>query len=140
VLLTTHYLDEADALCDRLVIVDHGTIVAEGTPSELKRQIAGDVVILRLDGAADAGALLKAQSYVRDIHTPEHAGETTPYGHAPDGDGGLRVYVDDGEHVLPHLLRLLEEQGLTIRSISLDRATLDDVFLSKTGRSLRDAA
>ncbi|OUC96656.1 ABC transporter [Streptosporangium minutum] len=125
VLLTTHYLDEADALCDRLVIVDHGLIVAEGTPEELKKEVAGDVVTLRLDDLAAAGELLNAQPYIK---------ETRPE------DDCLRAYLDDGEHNLPALLRALEAGGLAIRSISLDRATLDDVFLRHTGRSLRDAA
>ncbi|MEV4185370.1 ATP-binding cassette domain-containing protein [Streptosporangium canum] len=125
VLLTTHYLDEADALCDRLVIVDHGLIVAEGTPDRLKQEVAGDVVTLRLDDLAAAGELLNAQPYIK---------ETRPE------DDCLRAYLDDGEHNLPALLRALEAGGLAIRSISLDRATLDDVFLRHTGRSLRDAA
>jgi len=121
VLLSTHYLEEADALCDRLVIVDHGVIVAEGTPAELKRQVSGDVVTLRLDEPARAAATLAPLA--RDTRVDEDV---------------LRVYVDDGEHTLPVLLRTLEEQRLGITSISLDRATLDDVFLAKTGRSLRD--
>ncbi|MFD8529258.1 ATP-binding cassette domain-containing protein [Streptosporangium canum] len=125
VLLTTHYLDEADALCDRLIIVDHGLIVAEGTPDRLKQEVAGDVVTLRLDDLAAAVKLLNAQPYIK---------ETRPE------DDCLRAYLDDGEHNLPALLRALEAGGLAIRSISLDRATLDDVFLRHTGRSLRDAA
>ncbi|RCG31062.1 ATP-binding cassette domain-containing protein [Sphaerisporangium album] len=132
VLLSTHYLDEADALCDRLAIVDHGVVVAEGTPAELKRQVASDVVTLRLAAADDAAspveeaaALLEAQPYTREVRA--------------DGEL-LRVYLDDGEHALPSLLRVLEDRSLVIRSIALDRATLDDVFLHKTGRSLRDAA
>jgi ABC-2 type transport system ATP-binding protein len=125
VLLTTHYLDEADALCDRLVIVDHGLIVAEGTPGELKKEVAGDVVTLRIDDQAAAQELLAVQPYIKEIQT--------------EGDT-LRAYLDDGEHNLPTLLRALETGGLAIRSISLDRATLDDVFLRHTGRSLRDAA
>ncbi|WP_344056272.1 ATP-binding cassette domain-containing protein [Sphaerisporangium rubeum] len=135
VLLSTHYLDEADALCDRLAIVDHGEIVAEGTPAALKREVASDVVTLRTGDTAPRDAdqdarpgvskLLEAQPYTREVRV--------------DGDV-LRVYLDDGEHALPGLLRVLEESGVVIRSISLDRATLDDVFLHKTGRSLRDAA
>ncbi|GAA2399420.1 ATP-binding cassette domain-containing protein [Nonomuraea africana] len=121
VLLSTHYLEEADALCDRLAIVDHGVVVAEGTPAELKRSVSGDVVTLRLDGlerAAEVLAPLVAQTRVdEDV---------------------LRVYVDDGEHALPSLLRTLEADGLSLRSITMERATLDDVFLAKTGRSLRD--
>ncbi|WP_174551877.1 ATP-binding cassette domain-containing protein [Herbidospora mongoliensis] len=125
VLLTTHYLDEADALCDRLVIIDNGTVVAEGTPSSLKKEVAGDVVTLKLKGVEEAAEALRAQTYVKEVRTEE---------------GLLRAYLDDGEHGLPHLLRVLEERGLTLESISLDRATLDDVFLRHTGRSLRDAA
>ncbi|MFI9588767.1 ATP-binding cassette domain-containing protein [Nonomuraea sp. NPDC052265] len=121
VLLSTHYLDEADALCDRLVIVDHGRIVAEGTPGELKREVSGDVVTLRLDDPERAAEALRPLA--REVRLDEDA---------------LRVYVDDGEHTLPALLRILEEQGIGLRSIALDRSTLDDVFLAKTGRSLRD--
>ncbi|MFJ2031318.1 ATP-binding cassette domain-containing protein [Streptosporangium sp. NPDC087985] len=125
VLLTTHYLDEADALCDRLVIIDHGLIVAEGTPGDLKKEVAGDVVTLRLDDLGAARKLLAAQPYIRETR---EEGES------------LRAYLDDGEHDLPALLRALEGERLAIRSVSLERATLDDVFLKHTGRSLRDAA
>ncbi|MER5625615.1 ATP-binding cassette domain-containing protein [Streptosporangium sp. NPDC002544] len=125
VLLTTHYLEEADALCDRLAIIDHGRVVAEGTPADLKKEIAGDVVTLRLDRAFEARRLLTSEPYIKEVHEEESV---------------LRAYLDDGEHNLPHLLRTLEGGGLPIRSISLDRATLDDVFLRHTGRSLRDAA
>ncbi|AQZ70919.1 ABC transporter [[Actinomadura] parvosata subsp. kistnae] len=122
VLLSTHYLDEADALCDRLMIVDHGLVVAEGTPSDLKREVSGDVITLRVD-------------------EPERAAETVePLARETRVDDDLlRVYVDDGEHTLPVLLRALEERGLGLSSIALDRSTLDDVFLAKTGRTLRDA-
>jgi ABC-2 type transport system ATP-binding protein len=138
VLLSTHYLDEADALCDRLAIIDHGVIVAEGTPAELKREVASDVVTLRVgsgdaavtgsadgDGGGEVSKLLEAQPYTKEVRV--------------DGDV-LRVYLDDGEHALPGLLQVLGQSGVVIRSIALDRATLDDVFLHKTGRSLRDAA
>ncbi|MFI6602103.1 ATP-binding cassette domain-containing protein [Nonomuraea sp. NPDC050536] len=122
VLLSTHYLDEADVLCDRLVIVDHGVVVAEGTPAALKREVSGDVITLRLDRLEEAAEVLRP-----------HARETRI------DDDVLRVYVDDGEHALPALLRTLEERRLGLASIALDRSTLDDVFLAKTGRSLRDA-
>ncbi|MFG1702997.1 ATP-binding cassette domain-containing protein [Nonomuraea sp. M3C6] len=122
VLLSTHYLDEADALCDRLMIVDHGLVVAEGTPGDLKREVSGDVITLRVDELEQAAETLKP--FARETRVDEDV---------------LRVYVDDGEHTLPALLRALEEQGLSLSSIALDRSTLDDVFLAKTGRTLRDA-
>ena len=93
VLLTTHYLDEADALCDRLVIIDHGRIVAEGTPGELKHEVAGDVVTLRLDEQGRR----RRSFWPRAVHQGDPA----------EGDA-LRVYLDDGEHTLPTLLRALE--------------------------------
>jgi ABC-2 type transport system ATP-binding protein len=126
--LTTHYLEEADALCDRLMIMDHGEIVAEGTPRDLKRQVAGDSVLLSvhdLDGALTrAQQLIAAESYVRDMR--------------PEGDH-LRLYVEDGSAALPALLRLLDGEKITLKSISLSEPTLDDVFLNQTGHSLRDA-
>jgi ABC-2 type transport system ATP-binding protein len=124
VFLTTHYLEEADALCDRVIIIDNGVTVAEGTPDELKRRVSGDVVTLRVSGPAGrASELLAAQPIVRDV---------------AESDGALRLTVEHGEEALPALLRVLDGAGMTISSISLSRPTLDDVFLTLTGRSLRD--
>lgn len=126
VFLTTHYLEEADALCHRLAIIDHGKIVAEGTAEELKRQIAGDLVIVGIDGEPQvAHALLIQEPFVRE---------------ASCEDGRLRLYVEHGEAAMPAILRALDRAGLELRTISLSRPTLDDVFLRQTGRSLRDAA
>jgi ABC-2 type transport system ATP-binding protein len=127
VFLTTHYLDEADALCDRLAIIDHGRIVAEGTADELKRAVAGDVVTVGVDGAAAdlVAPLLGAQPFVRE---------------AGLADGVVRLYVDDGEASLPLVLRLLDAQGLAPQTLALHRPSLDDVFLRQTGRSLREEA
>jgi ABC-2 type transport system ATP-binding protein len=124
VFLTTHYLDEADALADSLAIIDHGTIVASGTADELKRQVAGDVVRLGVDGQRDRVIdLVTDLPFVREV-TPE--------------DDLVRLYVDRGEVAMPQLLRVLDGVGLTADSISLHRPSLDDVFLRQTGRSLRD--
>jgi ABC-2 type transport system ATP-binding protein len=126
VFLTTHYLEEADALCDRLMIMDHGTIVAEGTPRALKHEVAGDSVLIGLkdDHRAERAALLiRNEPYVREINIDA---------------GRLHLYVEDGAAALPSLLRLLDGDGLSLKSISLSEPTLDDVFLRQTGRSLRD--
>lgn len=128
VLLTTHYLDEADSLSDRVAIIDHGRIVAHGTPGELKRQIAGDVVLVGAVGGDPAliRRLLAGQPYVRE------AEETTK----PEV---TRLYVQDGEESMAQILKLLDSNGFRLKSISLTRPSLDDVFLRQTGRSLRDA-
>src|SRR6185503_11978390 len=111
VFLTTHYLDEADALADRLAIIDHGTIVAAGTSDELKRQVAGDVVRLGVEGQRDRVIdLVAGLPFVREV-SPE--------------DDLVRLYVDRGEVAMPHLLRVLDGEGLTAQSISLHRPSLD---------------
>src|ERR1035437_2570389 len=126
VFLTTHYLDEADALCDRVAIIDYGKIVAEGTPEELKRAVAGDVVTLAVAGDQQRALdLLKGQPFVREATTE---------------DGLIRLYVDRGETAMPSILRLLDSAGMQLLTIGLQRPSLDDVFLRKTGRSLRETA
>jgi len=126
VFLTTHYLEEADALCDRIVIMDHGQIVIGGTPRELKHQVAGDAVVLTLrdHSPAEVAELAKRESYVRESSV--------------DDDQTLRLYVEDGPAALPQLLRLLDASGIGLAAMSLSEPTLDDVFLHQTGRSLRD--
>jgi ABC-2 type transport system ATP-binding protein len=127
VFLTTHYLEEADALCDRLMIMDHGLVVAEGTPRALKQQVAGDAIVISLrhgdQDAQRAAAVLAAEPYVRELSAPE---------------GQVRLYADDGGTALPQLIRLLDDERIAIRSIAMSEPTLDDVFLRQTGRSLRD--
>lgn len=125
VFMTTHYLEEADALCDRLAIIDHGRIVAEGTPDELKRQIAGDAITLRATGGNDRLlALMRGQTFVRE---------------ATVQDDAVHLYVDRGEVAMPAILRVLDGEGLELTTIALSRPSLDDVFLRQTGRSLRES-
>lgn len=128
IFITTHYLDEADVLCDRLSIIDDGKIVSGGTPDALKREVGGDVITLGFDaqnGSLNrATDLVCAQTYVRETR-PEAA--------------GINLVVDSGEEALPNLLRLLDGEGIRIKTVSMARPTLDDVFLRLTGRSLREA-
>jgi ABC-2 type transport system ATP-binding protein len=134
VFLTTHYLDEADALCDRISIIDAGLIVAEGTPSDLKREISGDVVIVDLAAADSAGApepatMLKAAKLLTDercVHSCEAIDHT------------LRLYVDSAATAIPQVMRTLGSQGIEPGAIEYRRPSLDDVFLAKTGRTLAD--
>jgi ABC-2 type transport system ATP-binding protein len=126
VFLTTHYLEEADALADRLAIIDHGQIVAAGTADQLKRQVAGDVVTLGVNGSTERVLeTVRLQPFVRE---------------ATSEDGQVRLYVEHGETAVPQLLRVLDGAGLEAASIALHRPSLDDVFLRQTGRSLRDEA
>ncbi|GIJ32279.1 ATP-binding cassette domain-containing protein [Verrucosispora sp. WMMA2044] len=127
VFITTHYLDEADALCDRIAIMDHGEVVAEGTPADLKREISGDVVQVGLDVTAtgEAEKLLDGEEYVNRLELLD--------------EGGLRLFVDEGATAIPRILRRVDAAGLDLRSIELHRPSLDDVFLTKTGRSLRES-
>ncbi len=125
VFLTTHYLEEADALCDRLAIIDHGQIVAEGTPGDLKQEVLGDVVSVSLpQNIAGAAELFSNADYVKKLET---------------GEEGIRLYVEDGASAIPHVLRSLDSNGINLTSIELHRPSLDDVFLAKTGRSLRES-
>ena len=126
IFLTTHYLDEADALCDRVAIIDYGKIVAEGTPEELKRAVAGDVVTLTVAGEQQRALdVLGGQRFVRESRLEE---------------GSVLLYVDRGEVAMPDILRLLDASGLQLLTIGLHRPSLDDVFLRQTGRSLRETA
>ena len=127
IFLTTHYMDEADALCDRIAIIDQGKIVAEGTPQALKAEIAGDLVVIGVgDRSETALALLRDKPFTREV---------------PDripANGRISLYVDRGETAMPAILRLLDGAGLSLETIALARPSLDDVFLHKTGdRSVR---
>jgi ABC-2 type transport system ATP-binding protein len=126
VFLSTHYLDEADALCDRILIIDQGAIIGEGTPEDLKRRLSGDIVTVELDGeAARARTALAELSAVRNVQA---------------GDGTLRITVEHGDRILLELTRALDAGGVEPRSIRLTRPTLDDVFLALTTREAADAA
>jgi ABC-2 type transport system ATP-binding protein len=127
VFLTTHYLDEADALCDRILVIDHGEIVASDTPEALKQQVAGDlveVIVASVDQVAPTAARLTAL-----------AGAD-----AEVADRTVSVRVPRAGTELPGLLRSLDADGVVLESIEVRRPTLDDVFLELTGRSLREHA
>ena len=126
IFLTTHYLDEADNLCDYLAIIDQGTIVAEGSPTQLKRQIGRESIIIGFKDMKDleqAKSLLGKQSYILKLRSEENK---------------LHLYVKDGEKLLVDVLHLLDNHAVEMHSIELAKPSLDDVFLEKTGRSLRE--
>jgi ABC-2 type transport system ATP-binding protein len=120
VLLTTQYLEEADRLADRVAVIDHGRVIAEGSPGELKANLGGTVIDVALDdpaAAARAAALLADQ-----------------LGHAPQIDGSsLELAVDDGPRALVEVVRTLDAAGLAPAGLAVREPSLDDVFLSLTG-------
>lgn len=127
VLLSTNYLDEADVLCDEVLIVDRGRLVARGSPAELKQRVAGDVITIEPNDTQGAHDVL-----VGSTRRGDAVRDVTVTGHA------LRLQVDDGDHALPELLGALSEAGVHVEAIRLWRPTLDDVFFSVTGRSVHD--
>lgn len=129
IFLTTHYMEEADLLCDRIAIIDYGKIVAIGTSLDLKDQIGGDVVEVKLSEMTPAkeklSEALKGSDFVKN-HVLSQDGLT------------LNVFVDRGETAIPKIARTIAAAGLVASSISLMRPSLDDVFLKYTGRRIRE--
>lgn len=126
VFLTTHYLEEADGMAARVMVMDHGELIADDTSDALKRRHAGDHLVLGFASAASAGRAARIIAGQLDGERTEQEGSR------------LRIAVPDGTAVLPELLRRLDAQGEQVASAESRRPTLDDVFLALTGRSLRE--
>jgi ABC-2 type transport system ATP-binding protein len=130
IFLTTQYLEEADKLCDRLAIIDHGQIVVSGTPSELKGQIGADAITLTADGVA-GGNGDNNQRAKEVLQAIQGIGEIVV------GDDGLTVYAKNASALVPDIVRAFDASGLKLSSINLSRPSLDDVFLKHTGHRIR---
>ncbi len=128
IFLTTQYMEEADRLCDRLCIIDHGKIVAHGTPASLKAEIGADVIeiALKSDGAKNVKDV--AREALRRISGVQ---EVQNY------DAGVAVYAKNGPSLVPQIVRMLDDTGLQIARLTLSAPTLDDVFLKHTGHQMR---
>ena len=127
VFLTTHYMEEADALCDRISIIDHGQVVVEGTPAELKGGIHGDILSLTVNHVNNAPEV--AREALRDLDLVREM--------RAEGSS-LHLVVSRGGEALPVVLRMLEGTGVGVSDIALSRPSLDVVFLRATGHSLRE--
>ncbi|BCN62817.1 ABC transporter [Prescottella equi] len=128
IVLTTHYLEEADAMAERVIVIDRGTVIADDTASALKADLAGDLLTVGFDdavAAAEAARLAGELVTVRDV---------TVVGTS------VRIRTSEGDATLPELLRRSELSGLRVTTADITRPTLDDVFLGLTGRSLRETA
>jgi len=130
-MLTTHYMEEADRLCSRLAIVDNGQIVVEGEPAALKRGVGADVVLLQFEIPDGEGQVAQVRRLLDGIVDSD---AVTPH------PVGVALAVPDASAAIPALLRRLEGDGLSISGLQMSQPTLDDVFMKYTGRSIREEA
>jgi ABC-2 type transport system ATP-binding protein len=125
IFLTTHYMDEADQLSDRISIIDHGKIVVTGSPWELKNALGQDLIYLETSDNWSASNLLKKLESVKGVR---------------EKSKGIIIMVNvDGTHLLPEIMDKLRNGGIKIKAVNLKKPSMDDVFVHYTGRELRDA-
>jgi ABC-2 type transport system ATP-binding protein len=127
IVLTTHYLEEADAEAERVIVIDHGTIIADDTAPNLKAKLAGDLVTVTVDRVDAASAAVVVGERGAELARRDRGAEVS-----------ISARFDHGRRALPLLLRALEAEGVLPRAADVRIPTLDDVFLSLTGRSLRE--
>jgi ABC-2 type transport system ATP-binding protein len=133
-LLTTHYMEEADRLCTRLAIIDNGKIEVEGAPADLKRGIGADTVVLQLDGAdgvAEDGRVAQIRQRLEGL---VEADAVAPH------PAGVSLMVPNANEAIPALLRRLDGNGVQITGLQMSQPSLDDVFMKYTGRHIRSEA
>ena len=133
-LLTTHYMEEADRLCTRLAIIDNGKIEVDGAPADLKRGIGADTVVLQLDGAdgmAEDGRVAQIRQRLEGL---VEADAVTPHA------AGVSLMVPNASEAIPNLLRRLDGNGVQITGLQMSQPSLDDVFMKYTGRHIRAEA
>jgi len=128
IFLTTQYLEEADRLCRELSIIDHGKLIAKGSPSELKATVGGDTITMTLKGGTDAALKSKAKEIVGAVQ-----GVTK----VVDSDGGIVAYAKDAGEIVADVVTSLDRNGIRPASLSIASPSLDDVFLKQTGRRIR---
>ncbi len=125
IILTTHYMEEADYLCDRVAIIDHGKIITMDTPKNLKDKLGGDVITFEVEERVEE--LMNAISKLRFVKSVKKH------------DGKLTVTVGQGEKRIPELIGISQKMGINIKSVSLHKPSLEDVFLHFTGKTIRES-
>jgi ABC-2 type transport system ATP-binding protein len=129
IFLTTQYMEEADKLCGRVYIIDHGKIVANGTPESLKREVGADSISMTLEnGIAGTDTREKAKQVLRGV---------TAINDVVDSDGGLTVHAKNAGHIIADIVRAFDANNIHLTSVTFSTPTLDDVFLQHTGRRIR---
>ncbi|HVO85532.1 MAG TPA: ATP-binding cassette domain-containing protein [Candidatus Eisenbacteria bacterium] len=123
--MTTHYLEEADSLCDRVAIVDHGKIIVTGTPTELKDSLGGDIITLSIESDTDITELIRNVAHVKDVKKE---------------NGSYMIKSEVGEVTAPLIIETLMKKNEVVTRLSLTKPTLNEVYLEYTGKSMRDAA
>jgi ABC-2 type transport system ATP-binding protein len=122
--MTTHYLEEADALCDRIAIIDHGRIIVVGTPTDLKDSLGGDIITVAIKKDVDITELVEKIEHVKEVKKE---------------NGAYMIKSENGEVTAPLIIEALRREGHVVTRLSLTKPTLNEVYLQYTGRSLRDA-
>ena len=124
IILTTHYMEEADYLCDRIAIIDHGKIIAMDTPKRLKDRLGGDIITFELEGSSNE--FMNAVNKLKFVKSVKKH------------DGELTVMVEQGEKRIPELISMAQKKGVDIKSVTLHKPSLEDVFLHFTGKTIRE--
>ena len=125
ILLTTHYMEEADQLCDRVAIMDHGKILALDTPAELKRRIGADTEV-RLEADGDLAALAHSLEGVEGVRAVQVT------------DGAVHAFLHGSHGALARIINHADDAGFTVRDVGITEPTLESVFITLTGRDLRE--
>jgi ABC-2 type transport system ATP-binding protein len=123
--MTTHYLEEADSLCDRIAIIDHGRIIVIGTPTELKDSLGGDIITLSIEKDVDISELIGKIPHVKEVKKE---------------NGSYMIKSEVGEVTAPLIIEALRRENHVVTRLSLTKPTLNEVYLQYTGKSMRDAA
>ncbi len=123
IILTTHYMDEADKLCNRVAIIDYGKIIALDTTENLKKQIGGELISIQTENKEKLDLFLEKCKWCKNIK--QH-------------DGFITINVDHAEKILPEIIKISDKNKIKILSISINKPTLEDVFLYFTGKTIRE--